>query len=385
MSNRKGKDKFIDDACHVHGYKKYDYSLVDYKNNKTKVIIICPIHGAFMQTPDSHLRGHGCPKCHYEKAGSYHKYTNESIVDEFKKVHGDKKYNYEKVDYSNFKDKVCIICPVHGEFWQSPANHIKGCGCPKCKCMKISDSKTKYVVGKVFTHPIYGKYKIIERVGDGNVKLEFLSTGYVTTCSISSISTNSFKDYKFQSVYKIGCKGYNKWILKNIDDDIAYNIWHSMMERCYAGLNDKFPSYIDCTVCDEWHDFSNFKDWFEANYIEGYELDKDILIKGNKVYSPDTCCFVPKTINAFFSSISHSKGDYPLGVSFDKSRNKFIAQITVDGKHIHIGRFNTIEDAFNAYKKEKENALFHLANKYKDFIDDKVHNAILNRRIEITD
>lgn len=123
---RKTTNEFIADAKKKHG-DKYDYSLVDYKNNSSKVCIICPEHGEFWQTPNKHLRGDGCPVCSVNR-----KLDKERFVERAKIVHGDK-YDYSKVEYVNNRTKVCIVCSEHGEFWQTPGNHLSGTGCPKCK------------------------------------------------------------------------------------------------------------------------------------------------------------------------------------------------------------------------------------------------------------
>jgi very-short-patch-repair endonuclease len=123
-------EDFIERAKKVHG-DKYDYSKVEYKGAKTKVCIICPIHGEFWQTPQLHLNGSGCWKCGFEKLSILKKYTTEDFIKKAKEIHGDR-YDYSKVDYINSHTKVCIICPKHGEFWQSPNNHINGLGCCKC-------------------------------------------------------------------------------------------------------------------------------------------------------------------------------------------------------------------------------------------------------------
>ena len=125
MSKRKTTEEFIEKANIIHN-NKYDYSKVEYKSNSTKVCIICPEHGEFWQTPYNHLRGCGCPKC----VGK-NKKTTEEFIRRAKEVHGDK-YDYSKVEYINAKTKVCIICPEHGEFWQIANRHLSGCGCPKC-------------------------------------------------------------------------------------------------------------------------------------------------------------------------------------------------------------------------------------------------------------
>ena len=127
--------EFVNKAKTVHN-NRYDYSKVEYVNTSTPVCIICPIHGEFWQTPNRHLNGTNCPKCSHQS----YKHTTESFIEEAKKVHGDK-YDYSKVEYVNSHTKVCIICPEHGEFWQTPTNHMKGRGCPSCKAAKISDMR----------------------------------------------------------------------------------------------------------------------------------------------------------------------------------------------------------------------------------------------------
>ena len=124
------KDIFITKAKKIHG-DKYDYSKVEYINSRTKVCIICPIHGEFWQRPSFHLLGSGCPKCVGKKL------SKKEIIQRFKVIHGDK-YNYSKFEYINNKTKSCIICPEHGEFFMTPDNHLHKHGCPKCKSEKTS-------------------------------------------------------------------------------------------------------------------------------------------------------------------------------------------------------------------------------------------------------
>ena len=113
-------------AKEVYG-DKYDYSKVEYVNNKTKIIITCPIHGDFEQIPSRHLLGKGCPQCYY----TTRRFTNNEFIQKTKEVHGDK-YDYSKVHYKSSKEKVVITCPIHGDFKQSPNDHLTGRGCLKC-------------------------------------------------------------------------------------------------------------------------------------------------------------------------------------------------------------------------------------------------------------
>lgn len=122
------KEKFIEKSNKVHN-NKYDYTLVEYINSTTEVEIICPIHGIFKQIPSSHLRGYGCPECGRERQGR--KISKDNIISRMKSTHGGK-YDYSRVEYINCRTEVEIICPIHGSFKQLPLTHINGQGCPKC-------------------------------------------------------------------------------------------------------------------------------------------------------------------------------------------------------------------------------------------------------------
>ena len=126
---------FITKAREIHR-DKYDYSKVEYVDDKTKVCIIDPEYGEFLQTPNAHLQGQGCPK----RSGK-HVPTTEEWIASARKLHGDK-YDYSKVKYVNGKTKVCIIDPEYGEFWQKPNDHLKGCGCPKRDVEQNSKNQT---------------------------------------------------------------------------------------------------------------------------------------------------------------------------------------------------------------------------------------------------
>lgn len=121
--------EFIKRASIVHE-NKFNYSLVEYKNSQKKVKIICPIHGEFEQRPNDHIQGKSCIMCAGIKKGN-----NNTFIEKAKKQHGDK-YNYSIVEYKNTRTKVKIICPVHGEFEQVPYDHINGFGCAKCGGVK---------------------------------------------------------------------------------------------------------------------------------------------------------------------------------------------------------------------------------------------------------
>ena len=126
------KDEFVNRARKVHG-DKYDYSKVVYVNASTKVKIVCPTHGVFLQRPFAHFYGQGCPNCVKDNMWTTlrHKRTTKEFIDEANKIHGSK-YDYSKTDYTHSLEKVIITCPVHGDFLQYPFTHLKGQGCPSC-------------------------------------------------------------------------------------------------------------------------------------------------------------------------------------------------------------------------------------------------------------
>ena len=135
--NVNNTEKFIKKARGLYG-SKYDYSKVEYVDTKkTKVKIICPIHGEFKQTPRAHYRG-GCPKCSFHNTRN----TQEDFIEKARDKHGDK-YDYSKSKYTTQNEKVTIICPKHGEFTQIAKNHISGRGCRKCKNEKVGSRLRK--------------------------------------------------------------------------------------------------------------------------------------------------------------------------------------------------------------------------------------------------
>lgn len=164
----------------------------------------------------------------------------------------------------------------------------------------------------------------------------------------------------------------------------VYQIWYGMIKRAYSEkFHTTHPSYIDCEVCKEWLDFQTFAEWFNENYIEGYALDKDLLIKGNKIYSPNTCCFIPQEINSLLTKSNSTRGEYPIGVS--KFKNSYRASINIKGKQKIIKQCKTVEEAFDIYKETKENYIKIVANKYKNIIDKKAYDTLHSYQVETTD
>lgn len=245
--------------------------------------------------------------------------TKEQFIADARAIHGNK-YDYSKVEYEGNAKKVCIICPTHGEFLQRPNSHLSGHGCPFCKC------------------DVY--------------KNKVQSVGVNDTYGLSNTK--------------------------------VHKLWLGMLERCYSKSRQvKTPTYIGCSVCDEWLLFSNFKRWFDEHYVEGWHLDKDILVKGNKVYSPETCCFVPQEINGLLSKRQRFRGNYPIGVR--KNYSTFVAECQVGNGRLKYYGFSTPEDAFEVYKQTKERHIKDVANKWRGKISDSVYQALYNYKVDIND
>ena len=169
-----------------------------------------------------------------------------------------------------------------------------------------------------------------------------------------------------------------------------YNYWRMMLERCYSEkYHIKHPTYQKCVVCEEWLDFQNFARWYDNNYYqvdnETMCLDKDILNKGNKIYSPNTCVFVPERINALFTKCDKTRGDYPIGVYYNKTANKYIARCSTINGRKHLGCFETPNDAFIVYKNFKERYVKQMAFEYQEKIPNKLFNALYNYEVDVDD
>lgn len=221
------------------------------------------------------------------------------------------------------------------------------------------------------------------------VKSYFMDTGEDSEEFIIKVMNDiRYKPCGWKEIYfkptmcKIGYAGQQKEI-----HAVPYIKWHDMIHRCYnEKRHKKNPKYKDCEVCEEWKNYSNFKVWYETHCYGDtvLDLDKDILYKGNKVYSPETCCLVPHEINALFACGKSNKQKYPTGIFFNKDRNKFRAECGRSGKN-KTKLFPTLEEAFQAYKKFKENVIRETAEKYKGKIPYKVYDAMLRWEVEITD
>lgn len=232
--------------------------------------------------------------------------------------------------------------------------------------------------------------KIIEYNGTSDIVVEFQDKykAKVHTAYMFFLSGEVKNPYS-KSILGVGIVGDKYPIRQNGKMTKEYLTWRNMLYRCFREDEKKrHPEYKDVTCCDDWLLFENFYEWIHAqeNFNKWYnenswDVDKDILFKGNKIYGPNTCCLVPTRINKMFSIHADKRGEYPIGVS--KHGNNFKARY---GKR-NIGMYKTPEMAFQAYKEYKEEYIKQIAKQELSAgnITQRCYNAMKNYKVEITD
>lgn len=227
------------------------------------------------------------------------------------------------------------------------------------------------------------KIKIIEYKSSKNCTA-IINDDYVCKNLIYSNIKKGQVDYPYHpSVRGVGYIGVGTVNKKSVSK------WRNIFNRHYNSVyKDTHTTYKKIKVSEDWLNYQNFAKWFEENwkpYMDSsWHLDKDILQKGNEIYSAETCAFVPQEINKLFTKTNAKRGQYPIGVV--KSGTRFTSKITKgDNVRVHLGLFNTPEEAFEAYKTAKENYIKEVADKWKGLISDRVYQAMYNYEVEITD
>ena len=196
-------------------------------------------------------------------------------------------------------------------------------------------------------------------------------------------------------VYGVGVSSEGKFARSytNIDGKSKhtkeYTLWRDMLKRCYSEKYHKLrPTYLGCSVSEGFKNFQYFAEWCQAQTgfgLDNYQLDKDILTKGNKEYDEVSCVFVPRELNSFLIKCDAARGKYPIGVCYIVSMTSYLAQGYNRGKNKHLGYFSTPEEAFQAYKLFKEALAKELAIEYKGLVDPRVIQALLEYTVEEND
>lgn len=244
-------------------------------------------------------------------------------------------------------------------------------------------------VGSLVKTNNFGYLLITRYVSSREVYSKFIDTGYEVKTTMQQLLKGNINDRLKPTVFGVGVIGECLTVDSCGNRLKEYQVWKGMLERCYS---DKFqakkPTYKGCIVSENFVCYPYFKKWCNKQIgfdQVGWHLDKDILSKGNKVYSEDTCCFVPQEINSLLVRSNATRGKYPLGVSYLTRLGMFEASVSLGGRNKRIGRFYNAQEAFYAYKEAKEAYIKEVANKWKGKVDPRVYEALMSWNIEITD
>ena len=239
-------------------------------------------------------------------------------------------------------------------------------------------------VGDVFPTNQGGSVIVIDYKNQKDITIQYIDKhSHVAVVQAANLKSGSLRNPYHKAVRGVGFVGvgdYNAYNGKIITPE--YRAWIGMFNRCYSkGLDN--PTYKGCKVAPEWHNFQVFAEWYTNHefYGLGYHLDKDLLVKGNRVYSPSTCDMLPVEINSLMLDRRSERGDYPIGVSFLKRSSKFTAKLRIDGVTKNLGSYNTAEEAHEVYVAEKEANVKRMALRYRDRISKQAFNALMNWKV----
>lgn len=232
----------------------------------------------------------------------------------------------------------------------------------------INYTKYKYI-GKKFKLKDNSFVEIIDYHTYRNVDVKLETGEILKGIFLSQLKNGILRNPYKRNIFNLGYIGDGKYKT----DNIFYKIWYKMFFRCYSP--DKYITYENCEVDKEWHNYQNFAEWCSKNYVEGFALDKDILVYGNKIYGPNTCCFVPQEINNQFYS---SNFNHELFGIRKVSDNIYRPRLKKFDKEIYLGSFDNKEKAIDVYKNAKENYIHELAEIYKNKLRIDVYNHLKN-------
>ena len=256
--------------------------------------------------------------------------------------------------------------------------------------MHLNDISYKDCVGKVCKSKLSGDFKILKYNDSRNVEIQFLRTGFETSVHLVQVRNGKIKDPYLPSVYGVGILGGKYPSKVNGRNIKEYDLWNNMLKRCYSDFSKKRnPTYEGCEVSDKFKSYEYFYEWCQSQVgfgNEGWQLDKDLLVKGNKVYSENTCVFIPQEINLVLIKRTASRGEHLIGVCWSNTNKAFVARVNKSkGRSEWLGSFNTELEAFNAYKTAKESFIKEQVEKWKSQIDIRAYEALMKYTVEITD
>jgi hypothetical protein len=241
-------------------------------------------------------------------------------------------------------------------------------------------------IGDVFKTNKSGNCTVMEYIDYNNVKIRF-KDGTEKICNAGALRNGQVKNLNHPIIYGIAFIGVGNYSCKLYPR--IYNCWIQMLRRCYnETIRGVWPTYSACTVCERWWNFQNFAPDYLSMFGSAlfWQIDKDLRIKGNKLYSPETCCLVPPQINTVLEKSDASRGEFRIGVSPSGSKtNPYKAACNVEGKLKYLGSYKTEEEARLAYKAAKEAEFKRLGNLFKDDLDPEIYTILMNRVVDIDD
>lgn len=256
---------------------------------------------------------------------------------------------------------------------------------------KINKTPSEKRLGETRKNKQGRKMTIIAYRGAADIDVQFESKFVVDHTEYKLFERGTICDPFFQSLCGVGYMGM-RTSYKGADKYARqYEVWSSMMKRCYNENCKRHTWYEDCIVAEEWHCFANFLKWYEEHYYElpdgmgRIELDKDFKVKECRVYGPDTCLLIPQRINGAKPKTRTINREFPIGMTYQASKGKYKIRISKYGEDTVIGYYDTPEKAFAVLKEEKEKELHRLAELYKPYIPQEVYDAVINYKVEITD
>ena len=250
--------------------------------------------------------------------------------------------------------------------------------------------KMNELLGKEFETNNFGKCFVIDYKGRNDVFVMFYDPVCVVRCHLGTLNKGQIKNPLVPTFYGRGFMGIGKY---GKSDSRAFSLWRSVLERtCCLSFKERRPTYKNTSVCEEWLNFQNFAKWcygqklLNAKDDKGsyYQLDKDLILKGNKVYSPETCCFVPPEINGLVVRTS-KRNNLPLGVHFCKRQNLYVSQMSVGNSMKHLGYFDCPDKAHETYLLAKKDHMRFIADNWRGKIDPRVYEALIDWTVEIND
>lgn len=255
--------------------------------------------------------------------------------------------------------------------------------------------------GQIFKNTDGCEFYIAEYINSHNVIIRFINTGYTVRTEYKHIKSGSIKDVYHPIIYGVGYIGDGTYPVKKRSEILAvkcYSIWIGMLNRCYNdNVTERNSTYYDkIKACNDWLCYQNFAYWYFPSYYELPNdemicIDKDLLSRYfniEPIYSPNTCCLLPESINRLLLTRKKSRGDCLIGVyrnSRENTSKPFCSSFSCDGNTKTLGLFRTEMEAFLAYKNAKENRIKQLADLYRQYINPIVYEALYSYEVREDD